>query len=532
MVVKKFLAYDLGTTSTKAVLISNEIEFIDSSVMDYRTLYPKAGYAEHNPEDWWRTLTHTTRELMKKTNTNPSEINAITFSSQMQGCLPVDKSGTPLMNCMIWLDGRGAEMMSKLWPWPRIMGYNPYRLFRKFLKITGGSPGLAGKDVIPKILWLQKNHPDLLQKTFKFLDVKDYVIYLLTGVMATSTDLAYIWWLMDSRKEGNKPKNEWSRSLCKTFKIDMEKLPELRKPTDIIGSLTEKAALELGLVKGIPVVNGAGDMTTAAIGSGAVLDGELHCQIGTSGWVAGHVSKRKVDISHYTGCTGSALADQFYLVTGHQEIAGSALEWAKNNILYFKDELQTKEKKDIYEIFDELVSDCPPGAKAAGGTHLMFMPWLYGERCPLDDDNVRGGLINLSLDHDRRHLLRAVFEGVAFNARWALHTVEKLYSPVEWLSIIGGGAKSEVWCQIYADILNRTIRRVKNPQEAGALGSALIAKMALGEIQNLNEVKQCCHYDKEFTPNPDNRKLYDDLFEEFKNLYKQNKKWFKRMNSK
>ncbi len=153
------------------------------------------------------------------------------------------------------------------------------------------------------------------------------------------------------------------------------------------------------------------------------------------------------------------------------------------------------------------------------------------ERCPLDDDHVRGGLVNLSLDHDRRHVLRAVFEGVAFNAKWALETVENLYDPVEWLAIIGGGAKSDVWCQIYADIMNREIRRVENPQEAGALGAAIIAKIGLSEIQSLDEIKDCCHYDKIFQPNNENRILYDQMYKEFQLLYKQNRKWFKKLNA-
>lgn len=526
-----FLAYDLGTTATKVVLVSKECEFIDSAVEEYQTLFPQQGYAEHDPRDWWRTLVSATKTLLEKTSTQPSAISALTFSSQMQGLMPVDKEGTPLMNCMIWLDARGSEFVSQLWPWPRIMGYNPYRLFRKFLRITGGAPGLSGKDQIPKILWLKAYHPEIYEKTYKFLDVKDYVIFLLTGQMATSTDLAFVWWLLDSQKmKDGKPRNEWSDTLCKTYKIDKDKLPEIRKPTDIMGNLKVEAAEELGLLTETPVVCGAGDMTTAAIGSGAVLDGELHCQIGTSGWVAGHVTERKVDINHYTGCAGSAFPDQFYLVVGHQEIAGAALEWVKNNLLYFKEKLEEIEKKQIYEIFDELVADCEPGAKAKGGTNLIFLPWLFGERCPLDDDHVRGGLINLSLDHDRRHLLRATFEGVALNARWALETVENLYSPVTSLSIIGGGAKSDVWCQIYADVMNRTIRRVTDPQEAGALGAAIIAKMALGELENVAQSKDFIHFDKEFSPNPEYRALYDRLFKEFKNLYKQNKSWFKRMN--
>ena len=528
---KKFLTYDLGTTATKAVLISNKVEIIGSEIEEYKTYFPQLGYAEHNPEDWWRTIVSTTKTLLEKTNTLPDDIGALTFCSQMQGLTPVDEQGTPLMNCMIWMDARGAEYLKKLWPWPRVMGYSPYRLFRKFLKITGGAPGLTGKDQIPKILWLKDKHEEIYRKTYKFLDVKDYVIFRLTGKMATSADLAYVWWLMDTRKKEGKPRNAWSETLCKIYKIDMDKLPEIRKPTDIMGNLKVEAAEELGLLTETPVVCGAGDMTTAAIGSGAVLDGELHCQIGTSGWVAGHVSEREVDINHYTGCAGSAFPDQFYLAVGHQEIAGAALEWVKNNLLYFKEELEEIEKKRIYEIFDELVADCEPGARGKGGTHLMFMPWLAGERCPLDDDHVRGGLINLSLDHDRRHLLRAIFEGVALNARWALETVEKLYSPVSSLSIIGGGAKSDIWCQIYADVLDRTIRRVREPQEAGALGAAIVAKMALGELKDVSEINKYIRFENEFIPNPDYRRLYDHLFKEFKNLYKQNKKWFKRMNT-
>ncbi|WP_455463408.1 xylulokinase [Candidatus Hodarchaeum mangrovi] len=528
---KKFLAYDLGTTATKAVIISNEIKFIDSEVEQYTTLFPKQGYAEHQPNDWWNTLISTTRRLLEKTQTDPSEFSAITFSSQMQGLLPVDKNGLPLMNCMIWLDARGSEVLKKIWPWPRVMGYNPYRLFLKFLRITGGAPGLSGKDQIPKIIWLKKHHPEIYDQTYKFLDVKDYIIFKLTGIMATSTDLAHIWWLMDTRKKDNRPINQWSKTLCNMFKINMEKLPELRTPTEIIGNLTSEAAKELNLHSNIPVICGAGDMTTAAIGSGAILNGELHCQIGTSGWVAGHVSDRKVDITHYTGCAGSAFPDKYYLVTGHQEIAGAALEWVKNNILYSKETLKEKEKKEIYEIFDSLVLGCEPGAKGKGGTYLIFMPWLFGERCPLDDEHVRGGLLNLSLDHDRRHLLRAVFEGVALNAKWALQTVENLYSKVDNLAIIGGGAKSDIWCQIYADVLDRKIKRVENPQEAGALGAAMLAKIAIGEVDSIENLKEYCHYDKEFLPNLNNRQIYDTLFKEFQMLYKQNKKWFKRMNA-
>ncbi|MCX6174834.1 MAG: FGGY-family carbohydrate kinase [Ignavibacteriales bacterium] len=174
---------------------------------------------------------------------------------------------------------------------------------------------------------------------------------------------------------------------------------------------------------------------------------------------------------------------------------------------------------------DELAVKAGPGANG-----LMFTPWMFGERCPLDDEHVRAGLYNVSLDHSREHLVRAVFEGIAFNTRWAMETLENLYSKVEQLNIIGGGAKSDIWCQIFADILNRKINRVSDPQQAGARGIALLASMTLGYIQSFDDIKKYISIDKTFYPDPTKRDLYDKLFVNFKNIYKNNKRWYKRMN--
>jgi xylulokinase len=519
------IAHDMGTSTNKAVLVAKDGKIVDLVKKEYEVIYPKHGYAEQNPQDWWDAIGLTTRQLIDKTNVDPDQISAITFSTQMQGLLPVNKEGEPLMNSMIWLDGRGAEVLNKLWKGPlKVTGYPPLRIL-KFLRITGGAPGLTGKDQIPKILWLQQFRPEIYAETHKFLDCKDYVVYKLTGEMAISTDLAVIWWLLDTRKN----RNQWSPALCKMIKLDMDKLTDLRNPTDLIGEgITSEAAELTGLNVGTPVVCGAGDMTCAAVGSGMVLDGELHINVGTSGWVAGHVKKRKFpDISHYTGCVGSAFPDEYYLVVGHQEIAAGALEWVKNKILYWTDELTEREHVErVYQVFDRLVEEAEPGAKG-----MMFTPWLFGERCPLDDDNVRGGLFNVGLDHDRRHLLRAVFEGVAFNTRWALETVENLYNKVDCLAIIGGGAQSDIWCQIFADITNRQINRVQNPQEAGAIGAAMLAWRALGQLATMEDIKKTVIVDKSFNPNKELVDFYNQRFEEFKELYKNNEKWYARVNS-
>jgi xylulokinase len=401
------------------------------------------------------------------------------------------------------------------------MGYNIFNLIR-FLTITGGSPGHTGKDQIGKILWMKKYEPEIFSKVYKFLDAKDFIIYKLTGKMITSVDIAYIWWLLDTRKNNFK----WHPELCKLAGIRLDQLSEVKNSAEIVGNLTKEAANETGLPNMTPIINGAGDLSAAALGSGAINEGELHISLGTSGWVAGHFSKRKVDIPHYTGCIGSTYPEKYYLGIAHQSTVGICLEWLKNKILYHEEQLREESHVlEIYQLFDSLAEKAGPGAKG-----LMFTPWMYGERCPIDDDYVRAGLFNLGLDHSREHIIRAVFEGIAFNLRWALETIENLYNKVNELNIIGGGAKSDVWCQIISDITNRVINRVEDPQQAGAKGVALLASWSLGYIDSFLDIKNYIRIDRSFKPDPEKRKLYDNLFKEFKNLYKQNKKWYKRMN--
>lgn len=522
MAEKYILSHDLGTSSDKAILTTVHGKILDEEKRHYPLYHPKPGYAEQNPEDWWDAVCQTTRAVLKKTKVPPKNVVGLTFSSQTQGLVVIGKDRKPLRPAMIWLDGRSADIMrEKLWTPPRVKKYNIFRLLR-FLNITGGCPGHTGKDQIGKILWIQHHQPKIFEKAFKFIDVKDYILLKCTGEIVTSVDLAYIWWLLDSRKN----RNRWHKGLCKSAGIQMDKLADIKESGALVGKVTPDSAEKLGLLPGTPVINGAGDLSAAALGSGALNDGEFHICVGTSGWVGAHVRKRKIDIPHYTGCIGSAIPGEYYLAMAHQETAGICLEWLKNKVLYHEEQLK-KEKHvlEVYEILDQLAEDAGPGAEG-----LIFTPWMYGERCPLDDDHVRAGLFNVGLNHSREHLVRAVFEGIAFNTRWAMETLENLYHRVSSLNIIGGGAKSDIWCQIMADITNRKIRRVTDPQQAGAKGVALLASLTLGYIASFHEIKEHIVIDREFEPNSENRILYDRLFKEFKNIYKQNKKWYARMN--
>lgn len=529
---KYIIAHDLGTTNNKAVLVTTDGRIVDSVRQTYPSgiVMPKAGYAEQVPDEWWNAVASTTKNLLQKTQIKSDDIAGMTFATQMQGFMPVTKEGKPLTNSYIWIDARGARLAKeRLYKGLiKIKGYPPLKILN-FLRITGGAPGITtGKDQIPKIYWLEENMPELYKNCYKFLDVKDYIIFKLTGKMVTSTDLAVVWWLLDTRK--NSPHyNHWSQKLCNMAGIPMEKLAEVQSPNFIVGGLTEEAAKKTGLKQGTPIINGAGDMTCAAVGSGAILDGELHINLGTSGWIGGHVTKRKVDIAHYTGCVGSAYPEKYYLVMGHQELSAGAFEWLIREVLYPKEALWKQTDVEAgtppYALFEEEASKIPPGSDG-----LIFTPWLFGERCPLDDYAVRGGLHNLSLDHSRGHIIRAVYEGIALNLKWALFTVENLYSKVDELRIIGGGATNDLWCQIIADVMDRKIQRVEDVQTAVARGAAMLGSFALGYIKNFEDIGKYIKVERTFSPDSRNRAVYNELFGKFKEIYKLNKKWYKALN--
>ena len=398
---KYIVSHDMGTSADKAILVTVYGDIVNIAKQNYPMYHPKPSYAEQDPMDWWQAVCNTTKEVLKKSRIKPEDVVGMTFSSQTQCVIPVTEDGSVLGPAINWLDSRSADIIrEKLWTPPRFQGYNIFRLIR-FLRITGGCPGQTGKDQIGKILWLKRHQPDLFSKTEKFVDAKDFIIFQLTGNWIASADTASVWWLMDSRKN----RNQWHPKLCKLSAIKEDQLSEIRESAAIVGKLLPDAAKKTGLLPGTPIINGAGDLSAAALGSGAIEDGEFHICIGTSGWVASHVCKRKIDIPHYTGCIGSSYPQKYYLAMAHQETAGVCLEWLKNNVLYHQEQLKKESRvEEIYEILDQLAEEAGPGAEG-----LMFTPWMFGERCPLDDEHVRAGLFNVSLNHSREHLIRAVF---------------------------------------------------------------------------------------------------------------------------
>lgn len=516
---KYILTHDLGTSGNKAALFDLNLELISQTKINYPLYYPKPGWAEQNPEDYWNAVKEATTTLVRKLNINPDEILALTFDCQMNCTIPVDNKGNPLMNSINWLDSRAASITRKFSKGLiKISGYGLKNILM-FLKVTGGAPGFNGKDPISHILWIKENQPEIYEKTYKFLSVKDFVIYKCTKKAVTSRDLGNTSWMMDS----NPGIFEWSDKIINKFKIDKEKLPEIKKSTEIAGELTIEASKELNLKSGIPVFVSSGDLTSAALGSGGILNNKLIICLGTADWVAAHTSKRVKDLSHYMGCISSA--QENYLCISKQETGAKCLDWTIQQM--FKSEMERFEgsTNELYSYLDSLIEKVEVGSK-----NLIYTPWMYGERSPINNPNIRGGFYNLSLEHTRDEILRSVYEGVAYNIKWALIYIEKLVGKSTEINCIGGGAKSDAWCQILSDVLERKIVQMEAPELAAAKGSAIISMVGLKILNGFSAAIPLIKVKKVFTPNPENKKIYDKLFNEYVNIYKHNKKMFKNLN--
>jgi xylulokinase len=519
---KYILTIDLGTNGPKVALVTTRGEVVAHEFEPTPLyLFPNGG-AEQNPDEWWEAIITAARRLLSRDMAPMEEIVSVCCTSQWSGTVAVDADGSHLMNAIIWMDTRGEPYIRRIARGLiNIEGYG-LRKMVDWIRLTGGAPTHSGKDPIAHILYIQKELPEIYQQTYKFLEPKDYLNLRLTGRFAASYDSIALHWVTDNR---DLTRIDYDPRLLRMATLDVEKLPELKRAVDVLGPIKSDTAAALGVPEGIPVVMGTPDIHSAALGSGAVDDYAGHLYIGTSSWLTCHIPFKKTDIFHNMGALPSAIPER-YFIANEQESAGACLKFLRDNILYHEDELLNEARvPDIYKVFDQIAEKAPPGSD-----RLIFTPWLYGERTPVEDHTIRGGLHNLSLQSTREHLIRAIFEGVAYNARWLLVYVEKFINRrMESINMIGGGANSNIWCQIHADVLNRTIRQVKNPIQANARGAGILASVALG-YTTFDDVSKNIQIENIYQPDPANRALYDELFSEFVLLYQQNRKMHARLN--
>ncbi|MFW9828571.1 MAG: FGGY-family carbohydrate kinase [Candidatus Thorarchaeota archaeon] len=534
---KYILAIDHGTGGPKSAIVSVEGDVIEWAFQAVPIHISKGGAVEQDPDDWWNAIIKTSKKVIDNGKVSVDDIVGVCNTSQWSGTVALDKDGNHLMNAIIWMDTRGAPYIERFNKGLlKVSGYN-IRKMLSLIKRTAGGPAFHGKDPISHIIFLKNDLPDIYNNTYKFLEPQDYINLKLTGKFAASIPSIALHWITDIR---NLNKAKLSKKLTRMFKVDINKFPsELKNAPDILGPIKSEVADEIGLNRGTKVVMGAPDVQSANIGSGAVQDYETHIYIGTSDWIGCHIPFKKLDIFHNIASVPSAIPGR-YILANEQEIAGGALSFLRDKILYHKDELLKEEAvPDVYKIFDRIVNTVP-----AGSNNLIFTPWLIGERAPVDNHTIRGGLYNISLEMSREHLIRAIFEGVAYNIKWLFIYVEKFIQKrkikstpgmtkkdivIPEINIIGGGAQSNVWCQIFADVLDRKVKQLSDPIQANARGAAFIASVGLGYLK-WDEIQRCCEISNVFTPNPENRQIYDKLFSEYLKIYKIMRKCYKRLN--
>ena len=494
---KYVLAIDLGTGGPKVGLVDQEGRVASSASAPVQLFFLPDGGAEHDPAEWWSTVTSCVKKVIKASGVSPKEIIAIGVTSMWSVTLPVDENGVPLMNVMSWMDGRGAPYNRELVKgFPNIQGYKLSTML-KYLDLVGFPPTLKGADALGHMLFIKNERPEVYRRTYKFFEPMDYINMRLTGKFAATQNTVLPMMMVDNRKLDVQEYDPW---LIKTGGIDREKLPDLLPIDGILGTISPAVAKELGLSPNTVVVCGVNDNSSSAIGAGSVADSEPAAVMGTSGYLASHVSFKKTDINSSMGTMPSAMKGR-YLFWGEMANNGKVLESALKNLVYAQDALrQGRCPRTFTNAPARLRRTVPPGSEG-----VIFLPWFNGSFSPGEDQYMRGGFLNLSHKTSRAHLARAVFEGLAMNWRWLRGPSEKLIGrPFQYWRLTGGGALSDVWSQIMADVVGLPMHRQADPRNSNVIGMGLLAFNRLGMVK-LEDIPDMIKFDRIFEPDPKNQ---------------------------
>lgn len=507
-----FLGIDVGTSATKALLCDHKGTVLATASAEHPIYTPRPGWSEQDPRDWWTSSLSALKDVCRKAKVKPERIDAIGLSGQMHGSVFVDKAGKSLRRALLWNDQRTAKQCQEIEE--RAGG-------RKALIGLVNNVALTGFTA-PKILWVREHDPKTYEKTFKVLLPKDYIRLRLTGEFASEVSDASGTLLLDVKKRA------WSTELLGKLQIDADLMPRLYESVEITGTINKAAAKETGLREGVPVVGGAGDQPAGAVGNGIVRSGIVSATFGTSGVVFAHSD---VPVPNPEGVLQSfchAVPGK-WSVFGCMLSAGGSLQHVRNMLFAEKVAALYKAKKDPGELYPQILKEA--GQAPAGCEGLLFLPYLTGERCPYADPTARGGWIGLTVRHSRADLLRAVVEGITFGMRDQVELFRQLGTEITQIRSGGGGARSEFWRQMQADMFKAPVVTI-NTQEGAAYGVALLAATAAGAFAS---VEQACAKSIRITSTARPRKsaaaVYDQMYPEYRGLYRSLKDDFGRISA-
>ena len=496
------LGIDIGTSGTKGVLMDREGKIYARAGREYSIDIPQPGWAEQNPKMWWEATIQVIREIIKESKVNPKQVRGIGLSGQMHGTVFLDKNLQPFRPAIIWADQRSSSQCEFIYQ----------KIGKERLAELTGNP-IATGFMGSTLLWMKENQPEEFNQIYKVILAKDYIRYKLTGNLGAEVTDASSSLLLDIKRRC------WSEELLDILGLPFKILPErVHESQEVAGYLLAEVARYSGLLEGIPVVYGGGDQSMQAVGNGVIKPRILSSTIGTGGQLFITLDKFTYDpkLRIHTFC--HALPDTYHL-QGAILSAGLSLKWLRENILH---------TSDSYPIFDEEVDKIKVGSEG-----IIFLPYLLGERSPYMNPEAKGVFFGLSLKHHRAHLVRAVMEGVVFALRDCLEVFKELGIKIEQVIASGGGAKSRVWRQIQADILNEEISMTQSIEPA-AMGAAILAGIGVGIYKDVEDgCRKVVKLKEEKTrPIPENVDIYNKQFEIYKSLYQDLKEDFKRLKEK
>lgn len=500
------LGIDIGTSGTKTVLFDEKGMTLASDTQEYPLYQPKNGWAEQDPEDWWKASYSSIRNVLAKSGVNANDIKGVGLSGQMHGLVLLDADNRVLRKSIIWCDQRSAKECDEI---TSLIGA------KRLIEITA-NPALTGFTA-SKIKWVMNHEPEIFEKARKILLPKDYIRYCLTGEFATEVSDASGMQLLDV------PNRKWSDEVVSKLGLDKSMLGKVYESQDVTGTVTAKAAELTGLAVGTVVVGGAGDQAAGAVGNGIVKSGVVSSTIGTSGVVFAYTDKVSIDPLGRVHTFCHAVPNTWHIM-GVTQGAGLSLQWFRNN--FCKEEMATA---DMMSVDPYMLMDKAAERSGAGANGLVYLPYLMGERTPHLDPDCRGVFFGLSAKHVKRDLVRAVMDGVAFSLKNAMDIILEMGIPVEEVRASGGGGKSPLWRQIQADVFGTPICTV-NSSEGPALGVALLAGVGAGVYKSVPEA--CDATVKVVTKqdyNKDSSSVYLGYYQLYNSLYQSLKKDFKQL---
>ncbi len=489
-----YIGIDLGTSAVKLLLMDGEGEIKNIVSKDYPLEFPKPGWSQQNPEDWKKAVLEGIPELL--TGFDASQVAGIGAGGQMHGLVVLDKEDNVIRPAILWNDGRTAKQVD----------YLNNEIGKEKLSQLTANIAFAGFTA-PKILWMRENEPENFAKIAKIMLPKDFINYILTGVHCTDYSDASGMLLLDVAHKC------WSQEMLDLCGISEAQMPQLFESYEKVGTLKPEIAQQLGLPEQVVVCAGAGDNAAAAVGTGTVGEGACNISLGTSGTI--FISSGKFGVDPNNALHAFAHADGHYHLMGCMLSAASCNKWLMEDIFQTSD--YAGEQKDITP--DKL-----------GNNHVYFLPYLMGERSPINDTDARGTFTGLTMDTTRSDLTQAVLEGVAFAIRDSFEVAKSLGIHIERSKICGGGAKSPLWKTIMSNVLNIQLDLPESEQGPG-MGGAMLAMVACGLYPSVaGACAKLVRTAETVSPDPELATRYEERYQQFRNIYPAMRELFSQLN--